>query len=358
MMRGMRRDVFALALLLVQPVLPALADTGVVVETARVERIAMGVRLPLNGSVFSRNDVAVTAAVAGELDWVAEPGTRVAKGQPIARLDRKLLQLRREELQGLLEREAVNESYQNKVVARYQALSETQNLSVLLLDEAMSRRDIARKDTSILEARIRQLDDEIARSEVRARFSGILVERSKQGGEYVVPGEIIGRFVDLDLLEVRVAVPISYRARLAVGDRLDIAADGGARFGVVRTLIATGDPVSQTFELHIDLVESARELVMPGQLVKVEIPLEASQVTLAVPRDAVVIRSEGSYIYLVSALGVAERVSVAVGAGQAHLVAVSGELEEGQRIVVRGGDRLREGQKVVEQGKAQVNVQS
>ncbi|MFU8764022.1 MAG: efflux RND transporter periplasmic adaptor subunit [Haliea sp.] len=348
----------AVALLLLLPAL-CWADTGVVVETARVERIALGASLPLNGSVFSRNDVAVTAAVAGELDWVAEPGTGVGKGEPIARLDRAPLQLRREELQGLLDREAVNEAYQNKVVERYLALSESQNLSVFLLDEAMSRRDIARKDMAILEARIRQMDDEIARSEVRARFNGVLVQRSKQGGEFVVPGEMIGRFVDLDRLEVRVAVPISYRTRLAVGDRLAIAGGEGSHVGVVRTLIGTGDPVSQTFELHVDLVESERELVMPGQLVKVEIPLEASQMTLAVPRDAVVIRSEGSYIYRVSAEGVAERVPVAVGAGQAHLVAVSGELEEGQRIVVRGGDRLREGQKVSEQGQeAPVNLQS
>lgn len=358
MTRVFTRSTHAVALSLLLPALVSLADTEVVVETARVERIAMGARLPLNGNVFSRNDVAVTAAVAGELDWVAEPGARVGKGLPIARLVRTPLQLRRDELQGLLEREAVNEAYQNKVVERYLALSETQNLSVFLLDEAMSRRDIARKDMAILATRVRQMDDEIARTEVRARFNGVLVERRRQAGEYVVPGEVIGRFVNLDRLEVRVAVPISYRARLAVGDRLDIAAGDAAQAGVVRTLIASGDPVSQTFELHVDLVDGDREVIIPGQLVKVEIPLEASQMTLAVPRDALVIRSKGSYIYRVSALGIAERVTVVVGSGQAHLVAVSGELEEGQRIVVRGGDRLRDGQQVIEPGHAQENPKS
>ncbi|MEQ8803993.1 MAG: hypothetical protein RLP45_18320, partial [Haliea sp.] len=112
-MRTTIRCVQVLGLARVRPALIAAADTGVVVETARVERIVMGATLPLNGSVFSRNDVAVTAAVAGELDWVAEPGTRIGRGQVIARLDRTPLQLRREELQGLLEREAVNEVYQS-----------------------------------------------------------------------------------------------------------------------------------------------------------------------------------------------------------------------------------------------------
>ncbi len=338
----------ALGLLLAAPA--GLAESSAVVETGRVERVAMGARLPLNGSVFSRNDVAVTAAVAGELDWVAEPGTRFTAGETVARLDRTPLQLRREELQGLLEREAVNEAYQSKVVERYVALSETQNLSVFLLDEALSRRDIARKDMAILEARIRQVDDEIARSEVRARFHGVLVERSKLGGEYVVPGEVIGRLVDLDRLEVRVDVPISYQGRVAVGDRLDILAEERVHPGVVRTRIAAGDPVSQTFELRIDLVSGHSDSIMPGQLVKVEIPLEDSNMTLAVPRDAVVIRREGSYIYRVSEEGIAERVSVVVGAGDATLVAVSGELEEGERIVVRGADRLQTGQRVLEPG--------
>ena len=70
------------ALLLLPLALLPLAAAGqdddlAVVETALVERMEMTSQLPLNGSVLSRNDVAVTAAVEGELDWVAEPGTRI-----------------------------------------------------------------------------------------------------------------------------------------------------------------------------------------------------------------------------------------------------------------------------------------
>ena len=350
MIFGMKRACLLGALLL-PAVVAGQDEGGAIVETAVVERIDMGSRLPLNGSVFSRNDVAVTAAVAGELDWVAEPGTRIKAGQSIARLDRGPLQLRRQELQGLLEREAVNEAYQAKVVERYVKLRESQNVSAFQLDEALSRRDTARKDMAILEARIRQMDDEIARSSVRARFDGLFVERLKQAGEYVVPGEVIGRFVDVDRLEVRVAVPIGRQSRLAEGDRLDVeVGDGSRRPGVVRTLIASGDPVSQTFELRIDLEQAASEIVMPGQLVKVELPLEASQMALAVPRDAVVIRREGSYVYRVNGEGIAERVTIKIGSGRGNMVAVSGAIKEGERIVVRGGDRLEDGQKVTEQG--------
>lgn len=354
-MREQLRALLVLPLVLVPTAVSGqdAAEEAAVVEMAVVERAEMTSQLPLNGSVFSRNDVAVTAAVEGELDWVAEPGTRIQAGQPIARLDTGPLRLRREELQRLLEREAVNEAYQARLVERYQALRESQNVSAFQLDEAVSRRDTARMDMAILETRIRQLDDEIARSSVRARFNGLFAARQKQAGEYVVPGEVIGRFVDLDKLEVRAAVPIAYQSRLAAGDRLEIALGGGGRReGVVRTLIASGDPVSQTFELRIDLARTKdRSLdIMPGQLVKVELPLESRQAALVVPRDAVVVRREGSFVYRVNAASVAERVPVTVGAGKGNRVAVSGALKEGERIVVRGADRLEDGQKVRKQG--------
>ena len=346
------------ALLIVPLLLMPLAVTGqdedaAMVETAAVEQQAISSRLPLNGSVFSRNDVAVTAAVEGELDWVAEPGTRIPAGQPIARLDTGPLRLKREELQHLLEREAVNEAYQARLVDRYTALRESQNVSAFQLDEAVSRRDTARMDMAILETRIRQMDDEIARSTVRARFNGLVAERQKQAGEYVVPGDVIGRFVDLDRLEVRAAAPIAYQSQLAAGDRLDIATGAGTkREGVVRTLIASGDPASQTFELRIDLTKAkapSRD-IMPGQLVKVDLPLESGQPALIVPRDAVVVRREGSYVFRVNGASVAERVPVTVGAGKGSNVAVTGALKAGEQVVVRGADRLKDGQKVRKAG--------
>jgi len=345
------------ALLIVPLLLLPLAVTGqdedaAVVETVAVEQLAMSPRLPLNGSVFSRNDVAVTAAVEGELDWVAEPGTRIQAGQAIAKLDTGPLRLKLEELHRLLEREAVNEAYQARLVDRYVALRESQNVSAFQLDEAVSRRDTARMDMAILQTRIRQMEDEIARSTVRARFNGLLAERQKQAGEYVVPGDVIGRFVDLDRLEVRAAAPIAYQSQLAAGDRLDVTTGTGTRRdGTVRTLIASGDPASQTFELRIDLAKAPSRDIMPGQLVKVDLPLEPGRPALVVPRDALVVRREGSYVFRVNGSSVAERVPVTVGTGKGAQVAVDGELKAGEQVVVRGADRLEDGQKVRRRGK-------
>src|SRR5688572_33218180 len=45
------------------------------------------------GTVVSRNDARLAAEVTGRLDWVAEPGAKVAKGAPLARGGARALEL-------------------------------------------------------------------------------------------------------------------------------------------------------------------------------------------------------------------------------------------------------------------------
>jgi multidrug efflux pump subunit AcrA (membrane-fusion protein) len=67
---------------------------------------------------------------------------------------------------------------------------------------------------------------------------------------------------------------------------------------------------------------------------------------VSVPRDAVILRQAASYVFRVADDGTAERVQVQVGSGQGAVVAVTGALQAGDRVVVRGGERLQPGQAV------------
>lgn len=324
-------------------------DTAAVVETAAVEQIELSPTIPVNANVFSRDDVVLTAAVAGELVWIAEAGSRIGRGEFVARLDETPLTLRREEQQSLLELEGVNQSYQSKEAERLLTLRESQNVSVYQLDEALARRDTSRKQMAVIASRIRQIDDEIERSRIRARFDGVLVERLRQAGEYVVPGDPVGRFVDVDRLEIRAAVPVGYRARLSEGGPIRLLlSDEEQHEAVIRTLIPAADPVSQTFEVRIDPPDALRARLTPGQLLKVSFPVETVRASLAVPRDAILIRREGNFVFRVNGDAIAERIPITIGEGHGALVTVEGDVRAGDRVVIRGADRLQHGQKVRE----------
>ena len=75
-----------------------------VVQVAHVAETEVAPTVAVPGTIYSRNDVQVTAGVAGQLIMVAEPGTLVSAGDPVARIDRTPLLLQRAEQEVLLER--------------------------------------------------------------------------------------------------------------------------------------------------------------------------------------------------------------------------------------------------------------
>lgn len=87
-------------------------------------------------------------------------------------------------------------------------------------------------------------------------------------------------------------------------------------------------------------------LLASGNTVEVELPLGEPQRRLAVPRDALIIRAEGLYVYRVDEGQRAERIGVEAGVADGEWIAVSGGLQSGDQIVVRGGELLRGGEKL------------
>jgi multidrug efflux pump subunit AcrA (membrane-fusion protein) len=119
--------------------------------------------------------------------------------------------------------------------------------------------------------------------------------------------------------------------------------EGREMQGKLRRIIAVGDQRSRMFEIRVDL---GNELAIVGTAVRVALPTDRSRRVIAVPRDALILRSEGIYVFKVTEEGTAERVTVETGMGHDSLIEVRGDLGSGDKVVVRGGERLRPGQAV------------
>ena len=136
---------------------------------------------------------------------------------------------------------------------------------------------------------------------------------------------------------------LSICPRTTVGDSIEIFATNANFSGRIRSLVPTGDVRSQTFEARINLPASAAANWTVGQLVSVAVPIKARSTTLAVPRDALVLRNEGSFVFRITPENTAERIAVEIGDSAGQLVAVKGPLQNGDRVAIRGAENLREG---------------
>jgi hypothetical protein len=76
------------------------------------------------------------------------------------------------------------------------------------------------------------------------------------------------------------------------------------------------------------------------------VPMAVPRRVVAVHRDALVIRREQMMVYRVDAEDNAELLSVTTGIADGNLIEIHGEIEAGDRIIVRGNERLQPGQPV------------
>ncbi len=313
----------------------------VVVDEVRRTEISPTVGIP--GTIISRADSRLATEVEGRVIWFADVGTVVEQGDPVVRLESTTLEIQRDEFRGQVERERGRLTFLEPEVERLEILAAESNAAESLLDQTRSNLEVARGDLAVAEARLRQVEDQIAKMTILAPFDGVVSERSINPGEMINRLDEVIRLVSPRSMEVTARAPLNAVAFLEVGSKLPIYNDYRRGTGDVRAIVTFGDPQTHMFELRIDV---PAEQWIVGESVRVDVPTEAPKQALVVPRDALVLRRDGAYVFRVGPEQRAQRVPVMPGVGDGDLIEVDGALAAGDVIVVRGAERLMEGQPV------------
>ena len=216
-MRNLKLGSLAVSLVLLSTVGAAQQQLAKIVQVAEVVRMEIAPTISVPGTVFSRNDVRITAGVAGQLEMVAEPGTIVHEGEPVARIDATTLLLQRAEQEALLQRAEISLRQLNSDLRRQRELQYSNLVSEFDIEQTTANRDLAESDANITRVRIRQIDDQIRRAQTLAKFTGIVTERMRREGEDVARGEVLARMTDTQNMEVRAFVPLKHLSRTDVG---------------------------------------------------------------------------------------------------------------------------------------------
>ncbi len=344
-MKSYPLKISGLVLLLSLCPVPGWAQMGgpalVKVAEAAVRDIAPVTMVP--GTVVSRSDARLSAEVPGRLTAVADVGTRVSMGEPVAEIEDTTLRLQNNELQAQIMRAEARLVFLENEEKRFTQLTESNLASVTQLDEIRSDRNVARGDLAVARARLEQNMDLLARTRVLAPFGGVIVERLMTPGERVVEGSNVVRLVDQQDLEIIARAPLEYYRFVERGQLLVIRVGELQASGEVRTVVAVGDENTHQFELRLDLVENPFPV---GQTVRISIPISDSRNVLTVPRDALVLRPEGQSVFVIDEQDQARQVQVTVGVGQDDYIEILGKVSAGDSVVVRGNERLQEGQAV------------
>ena len=320
---------------------PVPAATPVVVVAAETRQMTPLIQVA--GTVISRHDSRLAAQVDGQVIWVAEVGTQLETGGVAARLDDVLIRDVLVEEEARLAREQANVRFNKAEAQRLAKLAKDNHAALSRLDQAQRDLSIARSELAAAESRIMQTREKQERTTIKAPFAGVVSEQFIQAGEWADPGTPIVRLVDTASLEAQAWIPVTALPYIRPGTRLGLTIAGGAATGTVRTLVPVGDDRSRLYELRLLLDGDGWSA---GQSVRIAIPTAESRPALVIPRDALVLRRDGTTVFHILDDNTAERITVETGLAEGGFIEVIGAVQPGDAIVIRGGERLRAGQQV------------
>jgi RND family efflux transporter MFP subunit len=311
------------------------------VISARLVKMAPKSVLP--GTVMSRNDSQLASEVEGRVASVAEVGTIVPNGGIVARVDNNLAAMQLASDKASVARLEAQVRFDRDQAQRMDSLFGQNAIAKSTRDQAASTRDMDTAALAQAQATLKRSQYKFDHSDIRAPFPGRVVARLINAGEYATAGKPIVRLVDIGSTEVSVQTPIETATYLHEGMDVTVEMEGKRAVAKVRAIVPVGDIASRTIEVRLTLPAGTGFV---GSAAKVFIPSAPVRNVVAVPRDALVLREDNTYVFKVNRKGVAERVAVETGAEDGAYVEVKGPVSPGERVIVRGAERLEAGQKV------------
>lgn len=309
----------------------------------------IGRSLRLTGSVETRRVSIVASEVAGLVTaLLAREGDSVRRGQPLARLRRTNLEQQLAGRQASLREAEARLKLALRTLERSEELFASEVISRQLLDDATSEKAAWQGRVESLQAEIAQVEDDLSRSVVSAPFSGVVVEEHTQTGQWVSVGGPVVELMDLDVLEVVLQVPEQNFAGLKKGSSTRVrfpALEGLELEGKIHSLIPRADPETRTFPVKVRVANEGHRVGV-GMMAEVELPVGERTRALIVPKDAVVQKGSGRFVYRIGTGETVEEVPVTVGKAAGAWLEIRGGVKAGDRIVTRGNERLFPGMAV------------
>ena len=349
------------------------STTSVVLSTPSQQYV----QLTASGYVVAQRRAAVASKASGRLiELNVREGSQVKRGELLARLDASDIQAAILGAEAaVLQAEANHKQLWVQLInaraetARARSLEGQGFISPQMVDTTVSKNKAAfaaaAGQAALEQARAQLKAQKVALdyTEIRAPFDGVVLVKNANVGDIITPmssaagaqGAVV-TMADMSTLEVEADVSEGNLSKAQVGQPVEIVLDAlpGVRFkGRVSGIVPTVDRAKATVMTKIRF-EQLDARILPEMSAKVSflsrnISAADQQTVLAVPDHAIVTDQGKSHVYRIASVGgkdVAQAVPVTLGRQLGDLREISGELQQGDKLVGTPPARLSDGARV------------
>lgn len=301
------------------------------VEMAKVTVGTLEDEVGAVGSLKSVDSVVMRPEVSGRIAAIRfADGQKAAKGAVLIELD---AQTQAAELQ----QAKANLGLAQTNLKRNEDLFQKKFVSQRSLDEATAQ-------LKVQEAAVALAAAKLAKMQLRAPFAGVVGLRSVSVGDYVKDGQELVNFEGVSTLKVDFRLPELYLAKLARGQRVELASDAMAG----KTFTATVDAIDPLIDANgrslavRAKLDNTEGTLRPGMFVRVRVIFGSRDNVLMIPEQALVPAAKGQAVFAVVD-GKAKQTPVTVGQRRTGSVEIVDGLKAGDMVVTAGQLKLRDG---------------
>jgi membrane fusion protein (multidrug efflux system) len=340
---------------------PAAAPQPVPVHIVKVEPRSVPIRFNVPGQIEGSMQVEVRARVSGILQkQFYKEGDAVKEGAPLFEIDRAPFEVALAQAKGQLATATAQIDQARREETRLKPLVEERAVSRKEFDDAASSRQLAEASIQQANASVRQAELNLSYTAVNAPVAGISGRAEHSVGTLITTDANGGLLTTINQL-----TPIWVRFSLAESDLAKIPGGRVARGNPLEVQLVMGDGTPFTGKGRLNFAataidtklgtqqlravfDNAREQLLPGQFVSVNIAAGQRDNVFLVPQTAVIQTEKTNLVFVVDDQGNAQAQTVQTGDWIGSDWAIVAGLKTGDRVIVDNLLRVRPGVPVVE----------
>lgn len=299
-----------------------------------VKKNALTDNLQVTGSLKPDEEVDLAFEVPGKVTAIYfKEGSRVHKGQLLARVNDAPLQAQLKKLQSQMK-------LAEDRVYRQQTLLQKEAVSKEALEEVETELATLKADIELVKANIRQ-------TQLVAPFDGVVGLRQISVGTYAATSTVVARLTKTTPLKLEFTVPERYSNELRIGAPVTFKLEGEEHVlhAQVYAMDSHVDNDTRTLAIRA-LFQNTGGHVKPGRYAQVQLEKETLREALSIPSEAIIPEMGKDKVFVYRS-GKAVPVEIHTGLRTEHMVQVVSGLEAGDTLITTGTMQLRTDMDVV-----------
>ena len=297
--------------------------TGYIIEPSQMNEL-----IYTTGSLIPDEEVELAFETSGKIVGIFfKEGTRVKKGDLLAKINDRPLQAQLLKLQAQLKLTKEREFRQRQLLER----------------DAISQEsyDQAATELQALEADIQLIEARISETELRAPFDGVVGLRMISEGAFATTQTRIVRLVKISPLKIEFSIPERYAGEITPGFTISFEIDGISKtFNAdVYAVDPKVDPDTRTIVARA-LYPNKNEELKPGRFASIRVLLSQIENTIAIPTQAVIPEMGGEKVFI-TRNGKAEERKIETGLRTESHIQIMEGLEFGDTLLITAILQLR-----------------